>query len=76
VRAVFFFGFNPAEPLLFSPAVTLVVWLIILVPFADSRFPAKGALLSVLCVLLIATNVGFMLGYEGWQGLAARFVGP
>jgi hypothetical protein len=76
VRAVFFFGFNPAEPLLFSPAVTLVVWLIILVPFAASRFPAKGALLSVLCVLLIATNVGFMLGYEGWQGLAARFVGP
>jgi hypothetical protein len=56
--------------------VTLVVWLIILVPFAASRFPAKGALLSVLCVLLIATNVGFMLGYEGWQGLAARFVSP
>jgi len=74
VRGLFFFIFNPLEALLFSPAVTLVHWLILLVPFAASRFPAKGALLSVLCVLLIATNAGFMLGPEGWPGLAARFV--
>jgi hypothetical protein len=67
VRGMFFFMFNPAEPLLFSPTVTLVHWLIVLVPFAASRFPAKGAVLSVLCILLIMTNAGFMLGPDGWS---------
>lgn len=76
VRAVFFFIFNPAEPLLFSPAVTIVHWLILLVPFAASRFPAKRALLGGLCVLLFATNAAFMLGPDGWSGLAGHLMKP
>jgi len=76
VRAVFFFIFNPSEPLLFSPAVTIVHWLILLVPFAASRFPAKPALLGALGVLLIATNAAFMLGPEGFAGIAGHFAKP
>ena len=72
IRAVFFFIFNPGEALLFSSAVTLPHWLILLVPFAASRFPAKRALLAVLCVLLFATNASFMAGPDGWSGLAMR----
>lgn len=75
-RAVFFFIFNPSEPLLFSPAVTIAHWLVLLVPFAASRFPAKRAVLGVLCVLLFATNAAFMLGPDGWPGLAGHFVKP
>jgi hypothetical protein len=75
-RMVFFFIFNPSEPLLFSPAVTIVHWLILLVPFAACRFPAKRALLGMLCVLLLATNAGFMLGPDGWSGLAGHFMRP
>ncbi len=66
VRAAFFLLFNPAEPMLFSPAVTLVHWLILLVPFAASRFPAKGWLLAVLAICLIVTNIGFILGHDVW----------
>ncbi len=76
VRAVFFFIFNPTEPLLFSPAVTIAHWLILLVPFAASSFPAKRGLLAVLSVLLLVTNAGFMLGLEGWSGLASRAARP
>lgn len=74
IRAAFFFIFNPAEPLLFSPAVTIVHWLMLLVPFAASQFPAKRALLGVLCVLLFATNAAFMLGPEGWSGFAGHLI--
>lgn len=66
VRGVFFFIFNPSEPLLFSPAVTFAHWSLILVPFVASPFPAKRELLAALCVLLLATNAGFMLGPDGW----------
>ena len=75
VRAMFFVVFSPSEALLFSPAVTLVHWLIILVPFTASRFPAKRPLLAALCALLFATNAGFMLGPEGWSGLWTRIAG-
>jgi hypothetical protein len=75
-RAVFFFIFNPSEPLLFSPAVTIVHWLVLLVPFAACQFPAKRALLGVLCVLMLATNATFMLGPGGWSGLAVHLVKP
>lgn len=75
-RAAFFFIFNPSEPLLFSPAVTIALWLFLLVPFAASRFPAKQALLGVLCVLLFAANAHFMLGPDGWSGLAGHIVKP
>lgn len=66
VRAAFFFFFNPAEPMLFSPAVTLVHWLILLVPFAASRFPAKGWVLAALAICLIITNAGLILGRDVW----------
>lgn len=66
VRAAFFLFFNPAEPMLFSPAVTLVHWLILLVPFAASRFPAKEVVLAILAICLIATNVGLILGRDVW----------
>lgn len=75
-RAVFFFVFNPSEPLLFSPAVTFVHWLVVLVPFAASRLPAKPAILAALCALLFATNASFMIGADGWSVLAARLAGP
>ncbi len=74
-RAAIFLVFNPFEPLLFSPAVTLAHWLIVLVPFAASRFPAKRAVLVVLCVLLIVANAGFMVGPDGWPALWARITG-
>jgi hypothetical protein len=66
VRAAFFFFFNPGEPMLFSPAVTLAHWLILLVPFAASRFPAKEWLLAVLAICLFMTNAGFILGRDVW----------
>jgi hypothetical protein len=69
MRGVFFFAFNPSEPLLFSPAVTFAHWYLLLVPVAASRFPAKWGLLAALCVLLIATNVSFMIGPDGWIDL-------
>jgi hypothetical protein len=75
-RAVFFFIFNPTESLLFSPPVTIVHWLILLVPFAASRFPVKQGVLALLCFLLFATNAGFMLGPNGWSGLGGHFAGP
>jgi len=75
-RAVFFFIFNPSEPLLFSPAVTIVHWLVLLVPFAACQFPAKRALLGVLCVLMLATNAAFMLGPDGWSGFVGHLVKP
>lgn len=73
IRAAFFFIFNPPEPMLFSPSVTLAHWLIILVPFTASCFPAKRALLALLGVLLIVTNAGFMVGPEGWAN-AVRII--
>ncbi len=72
VRAVFFFIFNPSEPLLFSPAVTIVHWLVLLVPFVACAMPAKRIVLAVLCALLFATNAAFMLGPEGFAGLAGH----
>ena len=75
IRAALFFFFNPAEPLLFSPAVTLAHWLILLVPFAASRFPAKRSLLAVVAALLIMTNAGFMVGPGGWANAVRFFTG-
>jgi hypothetical protein len=74
-RAVFFFIFTPTEALLFSPAVTIVHWLILFVPFAASRFPAKRGVLGLLCALLFVTNAGFMLGPNSWSGLVGHFAG-
>ena len=44
VRGMFFLIFNPAEPLLFSPAITLAYLLAIAMPFAVSNIPAKPIL--------------------------------
>lgn len=61
VRALFFLMFNPGEGLLFSPAATLPHWMVLLVPFAASRFPGKMVCLSVLLAALLFANGRFML---------------
>ena len=61
VRGAFFFIFNPAEALLFSPAVTLAHLLIVGVPFAASSFPAKPWLLAAFAALLLIVNGRFIL---------------
>jgi hypothetical protein len=62
VRAAFFFSFNPAEPLLFSPAVTLAHLFIVLVPFAQSGFHRKQAVLLGAAIILFAVNGIFVIG--------------
>jgi hypothetical protein len=62
LRGAFFFVFNPREPLLFSPAVTLAVLLMAAGPLAASEFPAKRVLLSAVAVLLFVTNGAFIIG--------------
>jgi hypothetical protein len=75
IRAAFFVVFVPDEALLFSPSVTLAHWLILLVPFAASRVPAKGWVLAVLAICLIAANTGFILGRDVWTVGAALWSG-
>lgn len=60
-RGAFFLIFNPAEAILFSPAVTLAHMLMISIPFASSSFPAKGVLLALIPVLLFVNNGFFIL---------------
>ena len=62
VRGVFFFVFNPAEPLLFSPTVTLPHLLLLAIPFAMSKVPAKPALLGAFGIMLFIANGAFMIG--------------
>jgi hypothetical protein len=62
LRAVFFFIFNPYEPLLFSPAVTLAHMLMIVIPLAGSRLPARHILLGGFAALLLITNGAFIIG--------------
>jgi hypothetical protein len=62
LRAVFFFVFNPAEPLLFSPTVTLPHLLMLAIPFIMSRVPAKPLLLGGFCILLFVANGVFIMG--------------
>lgn len=62
IRAAFFVVFNPAEPLLFSPAVTLAHCMIVFVPFAASRFAAKMPVLLALWGILVFANGRFILG--------------
>jgi hypothetical protein len=56
LRGLFFFVFNPAEAMLFSPAVTLAHMLIVGLPFATSRLPAKRVLLAAFAALLFIAN--------------------
>ena len=62
LRGAFFFIFNPPEPLLFSPAVTLAHLLMISIPFTASSFPAKRTLLATFAALLFVTNGAFIIG--------------
>ena len=62
LRAAFFFIFNPYEPLLFSPAVTLAHMLLIAIPLAGSRVPARHMLLGGVAALLLITNGAFIIG--------------
>ena len=61
VRGTFFFIFNPPEPLLFSPAVTLAHLLLIGIPFVASTFSAKRLTLVVLIVGMLMANGSFIL---------------
>ena len=62
VRAVFFLVFNPGECLLFSSGTTLTHMLLIGIPFAASRFPAKQGILGASAALLLIVNGSFMIG--------------
>jgi hypothetical protein len=61
LRGAFFFVVYPYESLLFSSSVTLAHLLLIAVPFAASRFPAKCGLLGAIALLLIIANGTFIV---------------
>lgn len=61
LRGAFFFIFNPAEVMLFSSATTLPILMIVLVPFAASKFPAKVPVLTGFAVLIFLTNARFVI---------------
>lgn len=61
LRGAFFFAVYPYESLLFSSGVTLAHLLMIAIPFAASRFPARQLLLGAVAVLLIVTNGAFIV---------------
>ncbi len=62
LRGAFFFVFNPNEPLLFSPAVTLPHLFLAALLFTCSKLPAKGVLLASFAALLLIANGAFMIG--------------
>ncbi len=62
-RGAFFFVFDPAEPLLFSGPTTLAHLMIVLVPFAASRFPARHWVLAAFAAL-VAVNNGLLVFYS------------
>jgi hypothetical protein len=61
LRGAFFFAVYPYESLLFSSSVTLAHLLLIAIPFAASRFPAKGGVLGAVALLLVVTNGTFIV---------------
>lgn len=62
VRGTFFFLFNPSEVLLFTSAVTLAHVLLLAVPFARSRVPAKAGVVMAAAALLLVNNGAFIIG--------------
>lgn len=62
LRGAFFFLFNPGEPLLFSPAVTLAQVLVIAIAFSASTLPARQTLLAIAGLLLLVSNGLFIVG--------------
>jgi hypothetical protein len=62
LRAVFFLIFIPNESILFGVPVVLAHLLLIGVPIAVSRFPARQGLLAAMAVLLFLANGAFIIG--------------
>jgi hypothetical protein len=62
VRGAFFFVFNPGEGMLFSSGTTLAHMLLVAIPFAASRLPAKQGILAASAALLLIVNGAFMIG--------------
>jgi hypothetical protein len=61
LRAAFFLIYLPGDPMLNSPASTLAHLLIVLIPFALSRFPAKQPVLLAFAALLFLNNGMFFI---------------
>jgi hypothetical protein len=62
LRGSFFFMLNPLEGLLFSAPAVLTHMLLIGIPFAGSRLPAKEGLLAAVALLLFIVNGTFIIG--------------
>ena len=62
LRGLFWFVVNPFECVLFSPPATLAHLLLIGMPFAASRLPAKQGILAAFALLLFITNGTFVIG--------------
>jgi hypothetical protein len=62
IRGVFFLIFLPYECMLFSAPVVPAHLLLIGIPFAVSRFPAKEGVLAATAILLLVTNGAFIVG--------------
>ena len=63
IRAGFFVIFNPSEPLIFSPAVTLAHLMLIAIPLGASRLPWQQPLLAGFAFLLFVSNGAFIIGW-------------
>ncbi len=61
IRGTFFMIYLPGDPILNSPAVSLAHLMIVLIPFAASRFPAKRAILGAFAILLFFSNGMFFI---------------
>jgi hypothetical protein len=62
LRGMFWFIVNPSECVLFSSGTTLAHMLILGIPFARSRLPAKQAVLAACALLLFIINGAFIIG--------------
>jgi len=62
VRGAFFFLINPGESMLFASGATLAHLLLVGMPLAASRLPAKRETLVALALLLLVVNGTFILG--------------
>jgi hypothetical protein len=63
LRGAFFLLFNPREVLLFTPAVTPAHVLLLALPFAHSRFPAKAITAAAAAALLLVNNGAFIIAW-------------
>ena len=61
MRGIFFMVYLPGEPLVNSAAVVLAHLMLVIIPFAASRFPGKQIVLCTFAVLLFLTNGMFLI---------------